>query len=71
MSFVKFLLFTIIGSIPWTFLFVYLGYALGNSWIYVSAKISWLKIPIIILFVFILISYFYKKVKKLLCERRG
>lgn len=71
MSFVKFLLFTIIGSIPWTLLFVYLGYALGNSWIYVSAKISWLKIPIIILFVFILISYFYKKVKKLLCERRG
>ena len=71
MPFFKFLVFTIIGSIPWTFLFVYLGYALGNSWIYVSAKISWLKIPIIILFVFILISYFYKKVKKLLCERRG
>ena len=63
MSFFKFLIFTIIGSIPWTFLFVYLGYALGNSWIYVSAKISWLKFPIKILLTFIVIFYFYKKIK--------
>ena len=64
MSFFKFLIFTIIGSIPWTFLFVYLGYALGNSWIYVSAKISWLKLPIKVLLGFIVIFYFYKKIKK-------
>lgn len=63
MSFFKFLIFTIIGSVPWTFLFVYLGYALGNSWIYVSAKISWLKLPIKILLIFIVIFYFYKKIK--------
>lgn len=63
MSFFKFLIFTIIGSIPWTFLFVYLGYALGNSWIYVSAKISWLKLPIKILLVFLVLIYFYKKIK--------
>lgn len=63
MSFFKFLIFTIIGSVPWTFLFVYLGYALGNSWIYVSAKISWLKLPIKILLTFIVIFYFYKKIK--------
>ena len=64
MSFFKFLIFTIIGSIPWTFLFVYLGYALGNSWIYVSAKISWLKLPIKILLIFLVLFYFYKKLKK-------
>ena len=63
MSFFKFLIFTIIGSVPWTFLFVYLGYALGNSWIYVSAKISWLKLPIKILLTFIVLFYFYKKIK--------
>ena len=63
MSFFMFLIFTIIGSVPWTFLFVYLGYALGNSWIYVSAKISWLKLPIKILLTFIVIFYFYKKIK--------
>ena len=69
MSFFKFLIFTIIGSIPWTFLFVYLGYALGNSWIYVSAKISWLKLPIKILLTFIVIFYFYKKITKKLITR--
>lgn len=69
MSFFKFLIFTIIGSIPWTFLFVYLGYALGNSWIYVSAKISWLKLPIKVLLSFIVIFYFYKKITKKLITR--
>lgn len=69
MSFFKFLIFTIIGSIPWTFLFVYLGYALGNSWIYVSAKISWLKLPIKVLLGFIVIFYFYKKITKKLITR--
>ena len=69
MSFFKFLIFTIIGSIPWTFLFVYLGYALGNSWIYVSAKISWLKLPIKVLLAFIVLFYFYKKVTKKLITR--
>ena len=69
MSFFKFLIFTIIGSIPWTFLFVYLGYALGNSWIYVSAKISWLKLPIKVLLGFVVIFYFYKKITKKLITR--
>ena len=69
MSFFKFLIFTIIGSIPWTFLFVYLGYALGNSWIYVSAKISWLKLPIKVLLAFIVLFYFYKKITKKLITR--
>ena len=69
MSFFKFLIFTIIGSVPWTFLFVYLGYALGNSWIYVSAKISWLKLPIKVLLGFIVIFYFYKKITKKLITR--
>lgn len=63
MSFFKFLFYTIIGSIPWTLLFVYLGYALGNSWILVSTKISWLKLPIKILLILLIILYFYKKIK--------
>jgi len=33
LSFPKFLIYTTIGSIPWTFIFVYMGYALGNNWI--------------------------------------
>lgn len=65
MSFIKFIIYTIIGSIPWTFLFVYVGYVLGNSWIIVNSKISFFKIPIIILIVLFLFHYFYKKVKKI------
>lgn len=64
MSFIKFLIYTTLGSIPWTLLFVYLGYALGNSWIVVSVKMSYLKIPIRLLLCGIVIVYFYKKIKK-------
>lgn len=63
MSFVKFLIYTTIGSIPWTLLFVYVGYALGSSWIVVSAKMSYLKVPIQILLCFLVIFYFYKKIR--------
>ncbi len=63
LSFIKFLIYTTIGSIPWTILFVYLGYALGNSWILVNSKISYLKIPIRVLLVLIIVFYFYKKIK--------
>ena len=63
LSFIKFLIYTTIGSIPWTILFVYLGYALGNSWILVNSKLSYLKIPIRILLIFLVVLYFYKKIK--------
>ena len=32
-NFKGFILFTTLGSIPWTLAFVYVGYALGNNWI--------------------------------------
>lgn len=63
LSFFKFLIYTIIGSIPWTFVFVYVGYTLGNGWTIVNRYIGKLKIPIRILLVVLLISYFYKKIK--------
>lgn len=63
MSFVKFLIYTTLGSIPWTLLFVYVGYALGSSWIVVSAKMSYLKVPIQIILCLMVIIYFYKKLK--------
>ena len=64
MPFFKFVVYTIIGSVPWTFLFVYLGFALGNSWILVSTKISWLKLPIKILLIFLICYYFARKIYK-------
>jgi len=64
LSFPKFLIYTTIGSIPWTFIFVYMGYALGNNWIILKEFTTKLKLPIQILILLLIISYFYKKLIK-------
>lgn len=63
LSFKRFLLYTIIGSIPWTFVFVYFGYALGNNWVILKQVTSRLKVPIIILLVVLVVSWIYKMLK--------
>lgn len=69
-SFKKFLIYTTIGSIPWTFVFVYFGYSLGNNWTILTDVTSKLKIPIIILLIIISISWIYKKVKKIILLKK-
>ena len=64
LSFTKFVIYTTIGSIPWTFIFVYMGYALGNNWVIIKEFTSKLKLPIKILILILIISYFYKKITK-------
>ena len=63
LSFFKFIVYTIIGSIPWTFVFVYVGYALGSNWVIVNSYVSKLKVPIRILLLILVFSYFYKKIR--------
>lgn len=63
-NFLSFVLFTTLGSIPWTFAFVYVGYALGNNWIILNNFVKKLKLPIIILLILLLINYLFKKLKK-------
>lgn len=60
-SFLKFLIYTTLGSIPWTFIFVYVGYALGNNWVIINTYISRLKVPIKILLCILIVSFFTKK----------
>ena len=64
LSFFKFLLYTTIGSIPWTFAFVYVGYKLGENWVVLSTYIGYLKTPIRILIILIIIVFIYKKIIK-------
>lgn len=59
--FIKFLIYTTIGSIPWTLAFVYVGYALGENWIILSTYIGYMKNPIRILLIILLILFIYKK----------
>ncbi len=63
LNFLKFLIYTTLGSIPWTFAFVYVGYSLGNNWILLSGYTNRLKIPIMILLVLLLIRWIFQKVK--------
>jgi membrane protein DedA with SNARE-associated domain len=64
LSFTKFLIYTTIGSIPWTFVFVYFGYSLGNNWTILKTSIDRLKVPIIILLIIFFISRIIKQIKK-------
>lgn len=64
LSFKKFIIYTTLGSIPWTFVFVYFGYSLGNNWTILSDVTSKLKVPIKILLIALVINYIYKKIKQ-------
>ena len=64
LSFTKFLLYTTIGSIPWTFVFAYFGYTLGNRWTVIKDITDRLKVPIIFLLIIYLLSKIYYKIKK-------
>ena len=64
LSFTKFFIYTTIGSIPWTFVFVYFGYKLGNNWVLLKDITDRLKVPIIILLIIYFLSKIYYKIKK-------
>lgn len=70
LSFFKFVLYTTIGSIPWTLVFTYVGYTLGNNWVIINQYVSRLKVPIIILIWVLIISFFYKRIKKMFSGSR-
>ena len=63
LSFCKFIIYTTIGSIPWTFLFVYIGYQLGENWIIMKTYIDYLKIPIRIILILFIIRFVYQRKK--------
>ena len=63
LSFWPFVLYTTLGSIPWTFAFVYVGYSLGNNWVILQEYTSRLKVPIYILLFLLIVRYIYRKIK--------
>lgn len=64
LNFKKFILYTIIGSIPWTLFFVLSGYYLGNNYIKFVKIMNIFKIPIVILLSLAIFLYFYIKIIK-------
>ena len=70
LPFKKFLLYTFIGSIPWTFVFVYFGYTLGNNWTVLTDVTSKMKLPIRILIIILLTSWLFVKIKKIYKKKK-
>ena len=64
LDFKKFFIYTLIGSIPWTFIFTYAGYQLGKNWIILKDYVSKLKVPIIILIGVLIIMWIFRKRNK-------
>ena len=64
LPFIRFVIYTTIWSIPWTFVFVYVGYSLGSNWTIIKNYTDKLKVPIIVLLLIYLISKIYYKIKK-------
>lgn len=71
LPFWRFVLYTTLGSIPWTFAFVYVGYALGNNWTVLADVTVKLKVPIRILLVLLVLTFLYKKIKKYVLQKKN
>ena len=69
LNFWPFVLYTTLGSIPWTFAFVYVGYSLGNNWVILQEYTSRLKVPIYILLFLLVVHYIYRKIKGIRKEK--
>jgi len=63
LSFPKFVFYTTLGSIPWTYAFVYVGYHLGQGWTVLKDYTSKLELPIYLFLLFLVVRYLYKKIK--------
>lgn len=70
LSFWKFVIYTTLGSVPWTFAFVYVGYTLGNSWVVLKEYTSKFKTPIRLILIALVVLYFYKKIKKKILKKK-
>lgn len=64
LSVTKFMAYSLIGSIPWTFAFVGAGYTLGKNWEKVLGFVDLLRIPIIIILIGLVIIFLYYKLFK-------
>lgn len=71
LSFKKFFIYTLLGSIPWTFVFVYFGYALGNNWTILTDITSKFKTPIRILIIVLVVSWIISKIQKIIKKKKS
>ena len=64
MNFIVFSIWTMVGTLLWNTILVYIGKALGNNWSEISVYVKEYAIVIAVLVVILLIGYFIYKRKK-------
>lgn len=64
LNFKKFVIYTTLGSIPWTLIFVLSGYYLGNNYTKIASIFNMFKLPIIIFLIICVLAYLYIKIIK-------
>jgi len=64
MSFRRFLFYTILGSVPWSILFVYLGFKLGQNWNHVRRVFEEFDLIILAGLIALIILYFARKIRQ-------
>lgn len=47
----RFVLFSLLGALPWTILFTYIGYILGNKWQNIGQLAQYFAVVVVILFI--------------------
>jgi membrane protein DedA with SNARE-associated domain len=70
-NFVKFSIFTFIGSIPWNFLLTYTGYILGEKWYEIKNYTQIIDLILIFAIIFIIIFLIIKYKRKLTFKRNS
>lgn len=63
-NFSKFVIYTFWGSLPWTILILYLGYALGNNWEELLAIGHEASLVVVIAIIIIIAIWYYRYKKK-------
>mgnify|MGYP001599022890 CR=1 FL=1 len=60
----SFIIFTAFGSIIWSFILTYAGVVLGTNWQYVRITLQKFDLYIILVIIFLITLYFYKKLQQ-------
>ncbi|MGE5544097.1 MAG: DedA family protein [Bacillota bacterium] len=63
MDFKRFLIYTIIGSLPWTMVFVYAGEKMGDNWAYIRSVFEKFDVFIILALVAIVLFWIVNRVR--------
>ncbi|MBU0624167.1 MAG: DedA family protein [Candidatus Thermoplasmatota archaeon] len=64
MNFKKFVFYSFVGSLPWTFMLAYVGYVLGSEWESIKGVFRELDVVVVVAVIAILVYYAYRIKRK-------